>query len=122
MEQPKSPPYVLRPARESDIESIVDLVVDAMATSPQWGYRAPYSRQYPEVHRAETAKRFHQALYDVAHGTWVLTVAEALPEGLNEEDRAAGAKNVIVGFFLYQLPGTIVEPHTRLLKIPDIVG
>ncbi len=47
-----------RAANLSDLEEVLETVLSAMPQDPQWHYRFPYRKEYPEEHLKHTRMLF----------------------------------------------------------------
>jgi GNAT superfamily N-acetyltransferase len=68
------PPIVLRNGTLADLDSILDIGLAAMPMDPQWNYRFPHRKAFPQDQRDATRKRYREFLEN-SHGRWSVTVA-----------------------------------------------
>lgn len=99
------PKVTLRPATEQDSVAITNVVIRAFPADPQWYYRLPHWKEYPEDHFKYSEERIRGYQSQVALGRATYFVAEV------DED---GSKK-IVGLAMYQMPGTHLKgPNGKL--------
>ena len=137
------PPYVpvnvaptLRTAETKDVPRIAAVIISAMDFSPHWTWRYPYRKQFPDVHRHQTEERIADYVKKSKDGICVALVSEVeievevevepnapttenlLLKGGAKDKRRKEKQHIkeIVGVAIAQLPGTFVEPMTRVIK------
>jgi hypothetical protein len=80
---PSAPPATLgkanmvniRWATPSDVDAVVDVVIQAMPYDPQWDYRFPYRKDFPDDHRKYTRMLYEQ-FADPSNDDWRILVIE----------------------------------------------
>jgi hypothetical protein len=65
----------IRRASRHDLDVIVDVIMAAMPMDPQWNWRFPRWREYPDDTRYFTMLKYDEFLRDVKN--WRVMVAEA---------------------------------------------
>lgn len=70
----ESPSIVLRSGTISDLESILNIGLAAMPMDPQWDYRFPYGRAFPQDQRDATRRRYQDFLEH--EDNWAVSIAE----------------------------------------------
>ena len=77
VEEPQS--IILRHGTLSDLETILHIGLTAMPMDPQWNYRFPHRRAFPQDQRDATRRRYREFLEDERrYSVWI---AEALGAG-----------------------------------------
>ena len=66
----------IRAANLSDIEKVLEVVLSAAPYDPQWDYRFPYRKKYPEEHLKYT-KLLIECFLDQTWDDWQVMVVEA---------------------------------------------
>jgi hypothetical protein len=59
----------------ADLEAVTDVIIRTMPLDPQWDYRFPYRRLYPEDHYKYTRMLFEYFL-DPSYDDWLVMVVE----------------------------------------------
>ncbi|SPQ20198.1 40ddd489-e041-4fed-ad20-01afb5df08ca [Thermothielavioides terrestris] len=77
----------------ADLEAVTDVIIRTMPLDPQWDYRFPYRRLYPEDHYKYTRMLFEYFL-DPSYDDWLVMVVEdsAEPGGPVTEVEKRGGK------------------------------
>ena len=101
------PPRISRrQAGMEDLDSIVDLMLEAMADDALWNYRFPYRKDFPEDHRNGTRLRMQEFL---AGGQWLVNVAEIMSNDDPKQSRP-------IAFAVWNLPHRL-RNHGKLLAL-----
>ena len=88
----------LRPAKYSDLEAMTQIAIAAFPHEPQWIYRYPYRREYPEDHYIYTRTRYLEWLSAAVTPACSIMVAEMRTD---KDPKAAE----VVAFSIWRLPG-----------------
>ena len=64
-----------RPGLPSDLDGVTQVIMDAMPLDPQWHYRFPYRKQFPEDHEKFTRMLLEYFL-DPELDDWTVMVVE----------------------------------------------
>lgn len=64
-----------RPGRPEDLDGVTEVIIQAMPDDPQWNYRFPKRREFPDDHRKYT-KMLLQCFLDPAFDDWAVMVVE----------------------------------------------
>ena len=94
-QRPK-PQVTIRPATRDDLPALTDVVLRSFPTDPQWYYRLPYAKEFPEDHFKYSMERLGAMMDNVTSGRAVYMAAEVEKHG----------KKKVVGEAMWQLPGT----------------
>ncbi|KAJ4300111.1 hypothetical protein N0V88_002780 [Collariella sp. IMI 366227] len=78
----------------TDVEAVTDVIIKTMPLDPQWDYRFPYRREYPEDHYTYTRMLFEYFL-DPAYDDWVVMVVE--------DSLDPGGPTSVVGFGVWDV-------------------
>ncbi|KAF1978800.1 hypothetical protein BU23DRAFT_188644 [Bimuria novae-zelandiae CBS 107.79] len=70
----KTPSIVLRRGTLSDLDSILEIGLNAMPLDPQWDYRFPFRRVFSHDQRDATRKRYQEFLENAEQ--WSVSIAE----------------------------------------------
>ena len=69
-----SPAIRIRRATIRDVDVMVNIALEAMPMDPQWNWRFPYWREFPEDIRFFTRRKYEEFLHD--QGSWMIMLAE----------------------------------------------
>lgn len=76
---------MLRPGLPSDVDAITNVIIKTMPLDPQWDYRFPLRKQYPEDHYKYIRMLFEYFL-DPSYDDWaVMVVEEVDPAGCEKK-------------------------------------
>lgn len=84
----------IRRASRLDLDVIVDIIMAAMPMDPQWNWRFPRWREYPEDTRYFTMLKYDDFLQDVKN--WQVMVAEA-------EDATRRTKATVIAVAVWEI-------------------
>jgi hypothetical protein len=84
----------IRRASRDDLDVIVDVIMAAMPMDPQWNWRFPRWREYPEDTRYFTTLKYDEFLQDVKN--WLVMVAEA-------EDPTRRTKTTVIAVAVWEI-------------------
>ena len=78
----------VRPAKPNDVDSLATIIYEAMPMDPQWDYRFPWRRTYPEDNYAHTCLMMKSIMEEDGVFTQVVTFPTPC---LREEDEIPAA-------------------------------
>lgn len=99
-----SPPHPrVRAAASHDLDAMATIICQAMPLDPQWDYRFPLRKQFPEDNYECTRRMLQSMLYE--YGVYISVVTIPSPGCLKEEEE------VPVGLAVWELMG--YHSHSR---------
>jgi hypothetical protein len=106
----------LCPATPDDLDSITDVMVSAFPMDPQWDYRFPYRREFPQDHWKYTRDMMEEFLHKDHFVTNIVT------DGENTDFRSRKAIAVAVWELHFERTGTLELPGTGTQYLSNIYG
>ncbi|KAK1783100.1 hypothetical protein QBC45DRAFT_154097 [Copromyces sp. CBS 386.78] len=79
---------MIRPGLPSDVDAITNVIIKTMPLDPQWDYRFPLRKQFPEDHFKYTRMLFEYFL-DPSYDDWTVMVVEAVDPAGGEKLKIA---------------------------------
>lgn len=103
---------MIRPGLPSDVDAITNAIIKTMPLDPQWDYRFPLRKQFPDDHFKYTRMLFEYFL-DPSYDDWTVMVVEDVDPAGSEKLKIASISVWDVSYLNKRKYGPDYTPQDR---------